>query len=454
MATDSNRIFTSPADIEEIIESSTCGAFQKKLIVIAFLLMALDTINLTIISFAAPAMAVDWKLSPAAFTPVFAAGLVGSLIGAMVLGWVADYFGRRWMIILCVATFGIFTIATPLADSVNSLFIYRFLTGIGLGGMMPNIIAATAEYSPSRLRSLVVSAISCGLPTGSLLAGIIAMMFLSSHGWKSTFYVSGALPVLLVPVLIVAFPESIRFLALKRIDSRELRKVVKKIVPQQTDPDSCRLVIRETKIKGSPVKGLLTDRLSTTLLLWVTFFVSYLVLFLMITWLPSLLREAGIPLERAIVASASFFMGGAVGGIGLAALATYYDPRRVTAGGFLGAFISMATLGMIASHAVVLMLNLFFAGAFVVGAQLTLYAVASASYPTMMRSTGVGWAIGVGRIGSIVGPVVVGLLLSGGMSVATLFIVAAAPGLAGALAAFLLSLGRSGEVGSAIAAVQ
>lgn len=451
---ESNWTLTSPADIGEIVDSSAFSAFQKMLVFLGFLLLGLGSINLTIMSFAVPAMAVDWRLSTAAFTPAFAAGLIGMLAGSTLLGWLADLVGRRWMIIICVAIFGVFTIATPLAHSINGLLMYRFLTGIGLGGVIPNVMAASAECAPGRLRALVVVIVSCGLPTGSVVAGTIAVFSLHFYGWKSIFYISGIFSVLLVPVLMGVFPESIRFLALKRANSADLRKIVGKIVTRQQVPDNCRFVIREPKMEGSPVRGLFTDRLATTGLLWVTFLVSYMVLFLMITWLPTLLHQAGIPLQRAIVASASFFFGGVAGGLGLSALAARFDPRRVVAAGYLGAFLSMAPLGLTDSRPVVLMINLFVAGVFVIGAQLTLYAVAAASYPTAMRSTGLGWAVGAGGVGSIVGPVVAGLLLSRGMPIPALYVVSAAPGLVGALAAFLLSFTRPGEVAHPVPAIE
>lgn len=445
---------TDPIEITEVIDCSPFGSFQWTIGAISFFLMMLDTMNLTLISFAVPAIAADWGVRTAALTPVFAAGLIGSFLGAIVLGGAADSVGRRWMIIACVTLFGLFTLVTPLAHSVGSLFVYRFLTGIGLGGLLPNIIAMTSEYSPARIRPLVISVMSCGLPVGSLLAGVIAAALMEAHGWKAIFYVGGIVPALLVPLLVWRLPESVRFLALKKNNAPEIARILGEIAPAQNFSGSDRFVIREAKASGSPVRGLFIEgRLTVTLLLWVAFFVSYLTLFLLISWLPSLLHESGIPLQRAIVASAVFFLGGAVGGITLARISSRFDSRRVIAWGFVGAVISTATLGLSHASSVTLFLNLFLAGTFVIGTQITMYAVASASYPTVMRSTGLGWATGVGRIGSIIGPVVTGLLLSGGMPITKLFFMTALPSLAGAAAAFLLSSGRRAEIVPPVAVI-
>src|SRR5579863_6369802 len=261
---------TTPIDITEVVDSSPFGLLQKTIVVISFLLMMLDTMNLTLISFAAPAIAADWGVRTSAFTPIFAAGLIGSLIGAVILGGAADSLGRRWMVIVCVSLFGAFTIITPSAHSLQTLLAFRFLTGLGLGGLLPNIIATTSEYSPARIRPLVISIMSCGLPIGSLLAGIIASAFMAAHGWKFIFYVGGIVPAILVPLLIWKFPESIRFLALKKSDSKQLACILSVIAPSRNLSAANRFVITESKFSGSALRGLFTEeRLRATLLLWI-----------------------------------------------------------------------------------------------------------------------------------------------------------------------------------------
>jgi AAHS family 4-hydroxybenzoate transporter-like MFS transporter len=426
-------------DISAVINEAPFSHFQRTVLATCFVLMMLDTIDATLMAFAAPAISGGWHVPIAKFGPVFGAALLGSLLGSLIFGQAADTLGRRFTLIAGVSVFGIFTLLQGTANSMQTLIIYRLIAGLGLGGVVPNAVATVSEYAPARIRPMVINSMSCGLPLGSALAGFIAFAMLAPFGWRATFYVCGLVPIVLVPFLIWRLPESIRFLALKKSDPKQLARIMRKIAPTRGFGDGDEFVLNEQRIPGSPAKNLFTGgRLVSTLLLWVLFFVGYLLTYLLLSWLPSLLRQSGIPLKRAIFIGAIFSVGGAIGGLVLGWYSRRVDGRRVMGYGFVFACVFIAALGFSQGHVAAVVATVFFAGFFLTGSQMTMYSVASATYRTSMRSTGVGWASGFGRIGSIIGPVVGGILLGTGTSVAGLLYITAAPALIGSVAAFLL----------------
>lgn len=424
-------------DVAAVVDASPIGAFQKRLVATCFVLMMLDSVDLSTIGFASPAIAAEWGVNVSSFGPIFGAGMLGIMIGSLTFGLAADYWGRRLTVITGVAIFGLLTLLTVTATSFQSLLIYRFFTGLGLGAVIPNVIAITSEYSPASKRALLISGMSCGLPLGGLFIGLLAVPMIPALGWRSVFYVGGLLPLALVPVLIWRFPESVRFLALKKTDRSQLVMILRKIAPEASIAESDDFVIGEAKLQGSPVRHLFSERhLRNTILLWTAFFSSLLMLFTFNNWLPALLQAAGIPLQDALFTSTFFFLGGATGGILLAGLSARFPPHRVVGWAFIGAAVFAVALGMISGSRIGLMVVVFLFGLCVIGTQININVIAAAIYPTAMRSTGIGWALGVGRIGSIVGPVGSGVLLSRGTSVSALFFLTAIPGLLAAASVF------------------
>src|ERR1700730_10554081 len=407
-------------DVAAVIDSHPFSGFQKRLVAVCFLLMTLDSINLSTIAYAAPTIAADLGLSVADVGAIFGAGMVVIMMGALFFGSAADYVGRRLMIISGVSIFGVVTLLTVTAHSFRTLLIDRLLTGIGLGAVIPNIIALTSEYAPARRRAMLISIMSCGLPMGGLLIGIFAVPMIPRFGWESVFYLGGLVPILLVPLLIRQLPESIRFLALRKTDRSQLTKILRRIAPEIPITENDELLLRSS------------------------FFANLLMLFVFNNWLPAVLRKLGIPMTGAIVATTLFFLGGTIGGLLLAWLSGRASPHRVVGYGFIGAAIATTALAMSQGRVINMMIAVFFSGLCVIGTQININVIAAAIYPTSIRSTGLGWALGIGRIGSIVGPIVGGILLSRGASVANLFLLIAIPGLVGAAAVFQLRSDQSG----------
>jgi AAHS family 4-hydroxybenzoate transporter-like MFS transporter len=356
-----------------------------------------------------------------------------------VFGPLADRIGRRRIIIACTAAFGIGALATTFASDVNSLLIIRFLTGLGLGGAMPNTVALTSEFSPHRRRATMVMAMFCGFSIGAAVGGLLAAALIPAFGWRSVFVVGGVVPLLLVPFLVIWLPESVRFLALSGRANELVAALLARIAPSIAHPAAARFVAQEIKLPGIPVVHLLTDgRAWGTLILWVLFFMSLLDLHLLSNWLPTVLNDLGASVSASAVIGSMLQIGGVIGAFALGksidrfsfrALALLYGLAAiaVAAIGFSGHSIPLATIAI------------FCAGFCVIGGQNASNALSATFYPTAIRSTGVGWALGIGRVGSIVGPVVGGMMLARQLSNELVFVAAALPALCASLAAFALS---------------
>jgi AAHS family 4-hydroxybenzoate transporter-like MFS transporter len=423
-----------------VVDRAPLSRLQFITIVLCGIVAVLDGFDTQAIAFVAPVIAREWGLETAAFGPVFGAGLLGLTLGALVCGPAGDRFGRKSMILIATLVFGLFALATPFANSLSALMTFRFLTGVGLGGAMPNIIALTSEYSPQNKRATLITVMFCGFPLGAVLGGLVSARLIPALGWPSVFYLGGILPLLALPVLWLALPESIRLLVARGGSSATLLWLMQRIDPAGRYEATSRFVLREDQSATSSIGELFRGgRALGTCLLWVVLFSNLLILYFLINWLPAVLQQAGMPIERAIVATVLLNAGGIVGGLALGRVVDRHGPFVVLTAGYTAAALFVAAigaggLGMIAA----LMSTIFVAGFFVIGCQFCMNALAAGFYPTAVRSTGVGWALGIGRIGSIVGPVVGGLFISLGWSTEQIFAAAAVPAVVAALAVFLI----------------
>lgn len=442
-------------DAAAAIDQAPFGSAQKRIVLLCALIAMLDGFDTQAIAFVAPVIAAQWQLPIAAFGTVFGAGLAGLMVGALVFGPAADRFGRRRVTIATTALFGALTLATAWADSLAMLLVLRFLTGLGLGGAMPNIIALTAEYSPARSRATMVSLMFCGFPLGAVLGGLIAARMIPALGWASTFWLGGLLPLLLLPALIAWLPESIRFLARRGAPQGELRAMLVPIVGEQR---AAQVRFEEASpaqgaAAGSSVARLFGEGRGTrTLLLWAVFFLNLLLLYFLVNWLPSLLRQAGVALDKAIVSTALLNLGGIVGALCFSKAIDRVGPYRVLCVAYTAAACATLAIGQATTLGFApLMAMVFVTGLCVIGAQISINALAANAYPTEIRSTGVGWALGIGRAGSIVGPVVGASLVASGLAIDALFAVAAVPAVLAAVAVTCLALEKRRAVPALIA---
>ena len=438
----------APIDLRQWIDQSPLSRYQLFIIALCGLALFMDGFDAQAAGFVAPALARDLQIGREALGRVFSSSLAGIMIGALVFGTLADRVGRRPILILCTLWFGVCSLLTALAGSFSSLLVLRLITGLGLGGTMPNAIALTAEYAPARFRATAVTLTFCGFSIGAAAGGFVAAGLIGRFGWQAVFVAGGIVPCVLAALFTALLPESIRFLIAKGGQEQKVVRYLAKLSPELAAAG------RAVAVKSSPqdapdsraLKQLFAaGRARLTLVLWVIFFMSLLDLYLLNNWLPTVIHDAGIPLQRAIVLTALFQVGGTAGALALGRLLDRHLSLRVLAWTYFGAAVCVSLIGVAGNSAVLLAGAILAAGFTVIGAQNGANALAAESYPTALRSTGVGWALGVGRIGSIIGPLFGGMLLSLRITAAELFLAASIPALVAAAVAFLAGGGESRE---------
>lgn len=429
----------SLVDVAGFIDRQPVGGFQIKLLLTCASVLFLDGFDTTAIGFVAPSLAKEWSLSKGALGPVFSAGLFGLMIGALLFGPLADRIGRKKIIIFSTLAFGIGTFATAFVQDVNTLLVIRFLTGLGLGGAMPNTIAMTSEFSPHRRRATMVMIMFCGFSLGAALGGFLAAALIPQFGWRSVFVVGGAAPLLLAPVLAMRLPESVRFLALTGRANERVAQLLGCVSPATGFAPGTQFVVDEPALAGIPVQHLFRDgRTLVTLLLWVVFFMSLLDIYFLANWLPTVLNDLGASVSVAAVIGSMLQVGGVVGTFALGSVIDRFSFRALALVYFIAVF-AVGAIGQLGHSVIFVSTAIFVAGFCIVGGQIAANALAAGFYPTSVRATGVGWALGIGRVGSIIGPLVGGALLAAKWSTGEVFLAAATAAMCAALAAFSLS---------------
>jgi AAHS family 4-hydroxybenzoate transporter-like MFS transporter len=427
----SSRVLT----INDVIDDRPVSRFQLTTIGLCGLVLLLDGFDTQAMGFLVPPIAEELGIPLSAFGPVLSAGLFGLMIGAMASGPVADRWGRKWAIIVSAFVFGAFSLLTPAATSITGLVTLRFLTGLGLGGAMPNVVALASEYAPKRLQPILVTVIFAGMGGGAVLASLVGGALLPIWGWRSVFYVGGVLPIALALVLIRALPESVRFLTTTGADPRRVDAIVRRMAPEMAGVP---LAAAETSRARVAVAQLFAEgRTGGTVLLWVPFFMNLLILYFILSWMPSLLRQAGMPVSAGITAVLAFSIGGIVGTIVQGPLMKALGVFQTMVLEFAASLALVLVASVIFSSFELMMAVTFVLGVTVQGAQAGLNVLAAMFYPTTIRSTGVGWALGVGRVGSIVGPLIGGVMLSLAWTPQQIFMAGAIPALCAAAAVIL-----------------
>ncbi|MGU7770788.1 3-(3-hydroxy-phenyl)propionate transporter MhpT [Burkholderia sp. MR1-5-21] len=357
---------------------------------LCLLVALLEGLDLQSAGIAAPRMAHEFALGAAQMGWAFGIGALGLLPGAALGGRLADRLGRKRVLMLSVALFGVFSLATTHVWNFESLLAARFLTGLGLGAAMPNLIALCSEAAPPQQRSTAVGAMYCGMPFGAALGAAIGVVSTDPAGWRHVFYVGGIGPLLVLPLLAWWLNESAQFAATRTAAA------------QPSDASVAHALWGE-------------GRAATTAALWVSYLGTLVVLYFLMNWLPSMVMTHGLTHAQSSFVQMMFNVGGGLGAIGIASLMDRIGRRRTVVGMYVGIACALALLTG-ARDAAWLAGGALLCGMFLVGGQSVLYAMASAIYPTRMRGTGVGAAVAVGRLGSILGPFVAGQLLALGES--------------------------------------
>jgi MFS transporter, AAHS family, 4-hydroxybenzoate transporter len=417
-------------DIAGLINTHPLSSFQKGIMVLIGGVVVMDGFDVQAIGFVAPALTQDWHIDPAALGPVFGAGLLGMLFGSMILSMLADRVGRRPVLVGATTFFSLCMLATAAVESVQQLAFLRFLTGLGIGGVMANAVALASEYSPQRQRASLLLWISCGFTGGAIAGGLISATMIPWAGWRSVFVVGGILPLAIAAVMYWRLPESLLFLSLQKKDHDKLMQLLRRVAPgADLGPDFRVTAPGEVRGRGSLTKLFRDGRALMTVLLWLVSFANLLNLFFLANWLPLLSTRMGFSSSTAVLMGTTLQLGGFIGAIFMGPLIDRLGYYRVLAPVFFMAWFAVAAIGQPGFSLALLYLVIFVAGVCIVGAQPAVNALASTLYPTEVRATGVGWCLGVGRAGAIVGPVVAAQLVALNWSSQGLFLTASIPAL-------------------------
>ncbi len=419
---------TSPIDVTRLIDDSPIGRYQWGVLILCGACMVLDGFDVQAMGYVAPALLQDWKVDKASLGPVFGAGLFGLLVGSLFISVLADKLGRRPVLIGSTFFFAICMLLTPLTHTLYQLMIIRFITGVGLGAIMPNAMALSGEFSPQRKRISIMMIISCGFTVGAMLGGVIAAALIPHFGWQSVFYVGGAAPLLIGLAMLKYLPESIQFQVMKHGPADKIAALLKRVVPAADLGTRPQFAAPEKREGGVPVMRLFSEgRAGLTVILWTISFMNLIALYFLSNWLPTLAKSTGMSLENAVLLGAMLQFGGTLGTITMGWLIDRLGFRRVLLPCFVVAAGSIALIGHSSASLALLFAVVFVTGFAVVGGQPAINALAASFYPTALRSTGIGWCLGIGRIGAVIGPVVGGELIRLKLAQSDLFYAAALP---------------------------
>jgi AAHS family 4-hydroxybenzoate transporter-like MFS transporter len=425
---------TAAIDIPALIDESPVGSFQIGVLLLLGLTVILDGFDVQAIGYIAPAVIRDWGVDRAALGPVFGAGLFGMVVGSLIFSALADRMGRRPILIGATLFFALGTLVTAKVNTLSQLELLRFITGLGLGSIMPNAMALAGEYSPRRLRVTLMMLVSCGFTIGALLGGILTATIIPMWGWRGVFLVGGILPLVLAAAMVVALPESMHFLVICGRAPGPIHRWLRLIAPMATIGPDQEFVVHEKDEGRVPVRELFRGgRAPFTLLLWAITFIALVILYFLSNWLPTLATSSGATPSQAVLLGTFVQLGGVIGTLLLGPVIDRIGFLRVLVPSFIVAALTVTLLGRPGIPMPMLFVIAVVAGFTVVGILPILNALAASAYPTTLRSTGIGWSLGIGRVGAIVGPVLAGLLLRLGWPQSTLFLVIGAPAVAAAL---------------------
>jgi AAHS family 4-hydroxybenzoate transporter-like MFS transporter len=398
----------------------------------------MDGFDWQALAYLAPAIIQDFKIPNSALGPVFGAANFGFLIGSLLFSMLADKIGRRPVLIGATLFFAVITIFTARAISVQELLLLRFLAGIGFGSIIPSVTALVGEYSPQRSRIVAIMiTTTLGVNGGAMISGFVSAWLIPTFGWASVFYVGGVVPLVIAVVMFFRLPESMQFLILRHRKPEKVVQWMKRIVPKAAAGGAVEYVIREENRRGVPLVHLFREgRTMVTILLWIINFMNLLMVHSLASWLPTVIQDAGYSTSTAVLVATVLQIGGVIGTFVLAWLIGRRGFVPVLTTSLALAGVTIALIGQSGLSLAVLTAVVFVAGWCVIGSQIGINALAATFYPTYLRSSGVGWGLGVGRVGGIAGPVIGGELMSLQWSTNQIFLAAAVPAVISTAAMF------------------
>ncbi|MFT4068064.1 MFS transporter [Paraburkholderia sp.] len=404
-------------NVAGLIDARPLGRYQFVVLGLCLLVVLLDGFDTQTIGFLAPHIANALAIPLRQFGPVFGMGPLGMVVSAMIVGPIADHVGRKRMLIFATVCFGVGSLLTAIATTLPALIVARLVTGIGLGGVLPNVIALAAEFAPKRHARTCIAVMMCGLPAGSLAGGLVAAALLPAFGWKAAFYAGGLAPVVLALVLAAWMPESVRYLIARGADPARIARVLRAISPDAPST-GVRYVDHDNRAHGHKGKrvgarAVFTEgRAVSTVLLWIPYFMNLMLLYFSINWLPAIVNASGQTAALSLFAITSFNAGGMLGALSQGPVMNRFGPRPVLVSQCAITALYAVVLGLFHTNPICVVVFTAMAGYAVVGIQAGLNALSAEIYPTSIRATGAGWALGVGRLGSISGPLVGSVMIA------------------------------------------
>jgi len=441
---------TQTVDVQAFIDKHPLSGSQRYLFALCFLTMLIDGFDTAVIGYAAPSLMREWSLNKLSLGPLLSAAMFGVAAGSLLSGPIADRIGRKTVLLVAVFGMGALTLVTAWTTNITEMTVLRCLTGLALGTAMPNAVTLTNEYCPGHRRALLTNAMFCGFSVGAGIGGLVAAWMLPIWGWRSLFVVGGVLPLVLT-VLMLRIPESVRFLVSRARDTDNtaahdrIGEVLQRIaaLPQGV----LRFTLHEAQVASA--EGVASKRglalvfspayWGGSLLLWLTYFMGLVIFYAIVNWMPLLFKDAGLTPTQAVVVSALFPLGG-LGAVVSGWLMDRFNHDRIVAAGFLCTAVFVFAIGQTHGQLAALVACVALAGLMANTSQASLPGLAACYYPTLGRATGVAWMMGIGRFGGIAGSFLIAELARRQFTFEEMFTVLAVPGAVAAASLFLKSL--------------
>ncbi|MCP1772429.1 AAHS family 4-hydroxybenzoate transporter-like MFS transporter [Neisseria perflava] len=419
-------------NVRTLLDSRDVSTYQKLVIFLCFLIVVMDGFDVVIMGFVGPSLKEAWNLSNSDLAPVLSAALFGLTIGALTAGPFGDRFGRRKVLIVSVFIFGLFTLLVACATQIWHMIVFRFIAGFAMGGIMPMVATLAKEYSPERRSALLVTIVFAGFTVGAAGGGFLAAWLIPHWGWESVFVFGGAVPLMLSVFMFFKLPESLAFMVHKGANTAAIRKVVELCAPGSTTDKSTFFIPTPVAVKSdtNPIKTILNGYYGKgTILLWVVYFSHLFLVYLLGSWMPTMIKESGMTAAQASIISAMFQLGGPLGSVLLGWFMDRFEPHRVLSLSYFSGAVVLLLMSNLGAEYFLLCLTSFYIGAAFNGGGTGMNALSSNFFPLSARATGNSWMHGIGRIGAIISAFAGAWMLNAGWNFATVALALTIPAL-------------------------
>ncbi|MDM2934659.1 aromatic acid/H+ symport family MFS transporter [Citrobacter sp. Cu233] len=407
-------VYSGKVNIQQAIDDSRFSRFHWVIIVLGFLVLAIDGFDTAAMGYIAPTLSADWGIKKQDLGPVLSAALLGLSFGALLAGPISDRMGRKRVLVFSCLFFGLASLGTAYAETLNMLTFWRFLTGLGLGAAMPNAITLVSEFAPKRCRSMAINTMYCGFPLGAAGGGVISSWLIPSYGWHSVLLAGAIAPLALTVLLVLFLPESVKYLVHRGKEIAHIKRIAQRFMSGSL-AQVTQFYLEEDRVavkKGSVAQLFSMPWLPGTLMLWMTYFMGLVIYYVLLSWMPTLMLGMGYPLAESAWLTSLFTFGGTAGILLAGWLMDRWEAHKVVSLGFMLTMLFALALGFEHNHIVLFGALIFLMGITMNGAQSGLQTLAATFYPTHCRATGIAWMQGVGRFGGVAGTMMSAQLLS------------------------------------------